>query len=57
MQQANYTALRDGFITKAKTLTQYFVQPWQVSDDASNLKLADLIRPAGEICFVQGKLE
>jgi hypothetical protein len=49
MQQANYTALRDGFITKAKTLTQYFVQPWQVSDDASNVnrgaKYLMILRP------------
>lgn len=36
-QVANYTAIRDGFITKARTLTSYFVQSWQVTDDEADV--------------------
>ena len=59
MQQANYTLIRDGFITKAKTLTQYFPQPWSVSDDASNVnrgaKFLMILRPgAAPIAPVAG---
>jgi hypothetical protein len=49
MQQADYTLIRDGFITKARTLTQYFVNSWQVSDDASSVnrgaKYMMILRP------------
>jgi hypothetical protein len=59
MQQANFTAIRDGFITKAQTLTQYFPQPWQVSDDAANAnrgaKYLMILRPgAAPIAPVAG---
>lgn len=37
MQQADYTALRNGFMTKARTLTAYFPQSWQVSDDEADV--------------------
>jgi hypothetical protein len=37
MQQADYTVLRNGFMTKARTLTNYFVQSWQVTDDEADV--------------------
>ena len=36
-QQADYTAIRDGFMTKARTLTAYFPQPYQVTDDEADV--------------------
>ena len=48
-QQANYTTIRDGFMTKARTLTQYFVQSWQVTDDEADVnrgaKFYMILRP------------
>lgn len=34
--QADYSAVQTGFMTKARTLTQYFKHPWQVTDDDSD---------------------
>jgi hypothetical protein len=36
MQQADYAAVKNGFITKARTLTDYFTHSWQVTDDDSD---------------------
>ena len=32
-QQADYAAIKNAFMVKARTLTDYFAHPWQVTDD------------------------
>lgn len=35
-QQANYALIKDGFLSKARTLTQFFTHSWQCTDDDSD---------------------
>ena len=36
-QQADYAAIKTGFMTKARTLTEFFVHPYQVTDDDADV--------------------